>query len=197
MPRDEDLAALNALAALGIHDADAMPFDVPWTDAPVGELGRNSLQFHWGLRAAWKPESWQLPLMVKGGEVIVGVQGIFATNFAVTRQVGTGSWIGKAYQGRGIGREMRAAILHLAFAGLGAKRATSGAFENNAASIAVSRALGYRENGDDIKAPRGEPMRQIRFLLPREVWERNRRQDIEIQGLEPCLPMFGLDQPNA
>jgi RimJ/RimL family protein N-acetyltransferase len=82
--------------------------------------------------------------------------------------------------------------LHLAFAGLGAARATSGAFENNAASLAVSRALGYVENGDDIGAPRGKPMRQIRLLLTRADWEKNRRADIRIHGLEPCLPMFGL-----
>jgi RimJ/RimL family protein N-acetyltransferase len=87
---------------------------------------------------------------------------------------------------------MRAAILHLAFAGLRAERATSGAFENNAPSLGVSRALGYVENGDDIGAPRGMPVRQIRLLLTRAAWEKNRRHDIRIHGLEPCLPMFGL-----
>jgi RimJ/RimL family protein N-acetyltransferase len=92
---------------------------------------------------------------------------------------------------------MRAAILHLAFAGLGATRATSGAFENNAASLAVSRALGYVDNGDDIGAPRGTPMRQIRLLLIREIWEKNRRDNIQIHGLEPCLPMFGVDKTSA
>jgi RimJ/RimL family protein N-acetyltransferase len=116
-----------------------------------------------------------------------------ASDFAVKRQVGTGSWVGQAYQGHGIGKEMRAAILHLAFAGLGAQRAMSGAFENNVASLAVSRALGYVQNGDDIGAPRGTPMRQIRLLLTRETWEKNRRPDIQIHGLEPCLTMFGIE----
>jgi RimJ/RimL family protein N-acetyltransferase len=92
---------------------------------------------------------------------------------------------------------MRAAILHLAFAGLGAQRAISAAFEHNAASLAVSRALGYVENGDDIGAPRGKPMRQIRLLLTREAWENNRRRDIQIHGLEPCLRMFGLDRKDG
>jgi RimJ/RimL family protein N-acetyltransferase len=110
----------------------------------------------------------------------------------VTRQVGTGSWLGESYQGRGIGKEMRAAILHLAFAGLGAMRATSSAFEDNPASLAVSRALGYVENGDDIVARRGRPVRHIRLVLHRQVWERSRRRDIQIHGLEACLPMFGL-----
>jgi len=43
-----------------------------------------------------------------------------------------------AHQGQGIGREMREAILHLAFAGLGAQEALSGAFEDNVSSLATS-----------------------------------------------------------
>ena len=191
-PADSDLDALNELANQGIHDPDVMPFDTPWTDDPPDIRPQKSLQFHWGTRASWKPTSWHLTMMVKEAGAVVGVQAMIAADFAVKRQVGTGSWIGKAYQGLGIGKEMRAAILHLAFAGLGAKRATSAAFENNGASLAVSRALGYVENGDDIGAPRGKPLRQIRFLLTRQAWEARHRSDIQIHGLEPCLPMFGL-----
>jgi RimJ/RimL family protein N-acetyltransferase len=196
-PTDADLGALNALANQGIHDPGVMPFDTPWTDDPPEIRPRNSLQFYWGARANWKPTNWHLTMMVKQEDAVVGVQGMLATDFAVKRQVGTGSWVGQGYQGRGIGKEMRAAILHLAFAGLGAERATSAAFENNAASLAVSRALGYVENGDDISAPRGTPIRQLRLLLTRAAWEMNRRHDIEIHGLEPCLPMFGADKKTA
>jgi RimJ/RimL family protein N-acetyltransferase len=193
-PRDEDLSALSSVASEGIHDPALMPFDIPWTDAPAEDLPRNSLQYWWGLRASWKPSSWHLAMAVRQGPTVVGVQSLFATDFGITGQVATGSWLGRSYQGRGIGKEMRAAILHLAFAGLGAERAISGAFEDNAASIAVSTALGYSENGDDIKAPRGTPRRQIRFLLQRTAWERRRRADIHIHGLEPCLPMFGISK---
>jgi RimJ/RimL family protein N-acetyltransferase len=196
-PREIDLSTLNDLANQGIHDPDVMPFDTPWTDEPPEIRAQHSLQFYWGARANWKPSNWHLTMMVKEGDTIVGIQGMLATDFAVKRQVGTGSWLGKAHQGRGIGKEMRAAILHLAFAGLGAERATSGAFENNAASLAVSRALGYVENGDDIGAPRGKPVRQIRLLLTRAAWEQNRRHDIQIHGFEPCLPMFGIEKKSA
>jgi RimJ/RimL family protein N-acetyltransferase len=195
-PTDDDLAVLNDLAGRGIHDPAVMPFDTPWTDEPAEIRPQHSLQFYWGTRANWKPTNWHLTMMVKEGDAVVGIQGMIATEFAIKGQVGTGSWVGQGYQGRGIGKEMRAAILHLAFAGLGAERATSGAFENNAASLAVSRALGYVENGDDIGAPRGTPMRQIRLLLTREMWEKNRRRDIQIHGLEPCLPMFGIAKKN-
>jgi RimJ/RimL family protein N-acetyltransferase len=195
-PDDSDLDLLNELASQGIHDPDVMPFDVPWTDEPPTLRPQHSLQFYWGLRASWKPTAWHLTMMIKDRGAVVGAQGMFATDFAIKRQVGTGSWVGKSYQRQGIGKEMRAAILHLAFAGLGAERATSAAFENNAASIGVSRALGYVENGDDIGAPRGKPMRQIRWLLTRQAWEQRRRGDIELHGLEPCLPMFGVETPS-
>lgn len=192
-PADADLATLNSLAGQGIHDPDVMPFDVPWTDDAPEIRPQNSLKFWWGARANWQPTRWHLVMMVRDGNAVVGVQAMFAIDFAIRRQLGTGSWVGRAYQGRGIGKEMRAAILYLGFAGLGAARATSAAFENNPASLTVSRALGYVENGDDISAPRGKPVRQIRLLLTRETWERQRRDDIEIHGLEPCLPMFGVD----
>jgi RimJ/RimL family protein N-acetyltransferase len=191
-PADADLDRLNAVASRGIHDPAAMPFAIPWTDDPPEIRPRNSLQFWWRLRASWQPTKWMLTLMAKEGDNVVGVQDLLADDFAVTRSVATGSWLGQSYQGRGLGKEMRAAILHLAFAGLGAVRATSGAFEDNPASLAVSRALGYVENGDDIMARRGRPVRHIRLVLHRQVWEQSRRQDIQIHGLEACLPMFGL-----
>jgi RimJ/RimL family protein N-acetyltransferase len=196
-PTDDDLDALNAVAAQGIHDPDVMPFEIPWTDDPPDVRPRNSLQFWWAMRANWKPTRWVLNLVVREGKTIVGVQDLLGAEFAVTRQVATGSWLGAAYQGRGVGKEMRAAVLHLAFAGLGAERATSAAFEDNAASLKVSRALGYVENGDEIKVTRGQPRRAIRCILEREVWQKNRRDDIQIHGLEPCLPMFGLEQTSS
>ena len=69
-------------------------------------------------------------------------------NFASLRSVETGSWLGRAFQGQGLGKEMRQAILHLAFEGLGAEEAHSGAFHDNAPSLATSRSVGYAENGE-------------------------------------------------
>ena len=191
-PADPDLEQLNALADAGIHDPAVMPFAIPWTDDPPAVRRRQSLQFWWSLRAAWKPEAWTLTLVVSEQDHVVGVQDVVGRDFRVTRTVMTGSWLGKRFQGRGIGKEMRAAALHLAFAGLGAQRATSGAFDDNAASLGVSRALGYVENGDAIDVRRGKPARHVNLLLDRATWERNRRNDIRIEGLEPCLPMFGI-----
>jgi RimJ/RimL family protein N-acetyltransferase len=191
-PTDDDLDLINAVANAGIHDPRTMPFEIPWTDDPPDTRPRNTLQYLWGLRASWKPTDWALPLVVREEDTVVGIQELRAKDFAITGQVSSGSWLGQVYQGHGIGKEMRAAVLHLAFEGLGAKRATSGAFDDNPASLAVSRRLGYMENGHDIGVRRGQPARQVRLLLERTDWERTRRDDITIQGLAACRPMFGL-----
>jgi RimJ/RimL family protein N-acetyltransferase len=191
-PSDDDLVALARVAAAGVHDPALMPFFIPWTDQASPDLERGVLQWGWRGRAEWKPENWRVGLAVSREGEVIGVQAIAAENFAVTRAVSTGSWLGRAHQGRGIGREMRAAVLHLAFAGLGADVARSGAFEDNSASIAVSRHLGYRENGDDVHVRRGRAAREIRFKLTRDMWEATERTPVEVEGLEPCLEFFGV-----
>ncbi len=93
---------------------------------------------------------------------------------------------------RGIWAEMRAAVLHLAFAGLGAREATSDAFTDNNASNRVSRALGYEPNGTSWDTRRGEVAQIECWRLTRDVWERARRDDIELAGVRECLPALGL-----
>ena len=195
-PDDDDLTALAALGAKGVHPPEMMPFTIPWTDVPSPERERNTLKHFWGERAALSPEGWSLPMVtVRDGEV-VGMQALSSQgDYRVTKAVGTGSWLGMAHQGQGIGKETRAAILHLAFDGLSADVALSGAYTDNPASIAVSRALGYEDNGIYFGSRRGKPARQHMFRLMREDWEQRRRDDIVIEGLAPCLPLLGLADP--
>jgi RimJ/RimL family protein N-acetyltransferase len=121
---------------------------------------------------------------------VVGVQDINAEHFGTVRSVHTGSWLGRAHHGRGLGKEMRAAILHLAFEGLGALEAHSGAFFDNAPSLATSQSLGYKSNGETL-APRRDGADRLRNVrLDRATWLRRRRDDIEIVGLDGCLDMF-------
>jgi RimJ/RimL family protein N-acetyltransferase len=190
---DNDLDELASLAALGVHDPEVQPFAFPWTDVSPADRARGTLQHHWSLRAAWKPEKWTLGLVVVHEDAVVGAQGMSATEFAVLREVGTGSWLGQAYQGQGIGTEMRAAVLHLAFAGLGARYATSGAFTDNPASQGVSRKLGYVDDGVELHVRRGQAATVRRLRLDRETWQAVRTVPVEIIGLEPCLAMFGLN----
>ena len=191
-PTDDDLVELIDLAGRGVHPPDYMPFSIPWTSAPSPEREFESLKFYWRSRALWQPTDWSLTLLASCRGTIVGTQGIAAKAFPTTRSVGTGSWLGMEHQGKGIGKEMRQAVLHLAFDGLGALEARSGAWHDNAASIGVSRAVGYAENGETLVARLGEPTRQLGFRMSRANWESRRRDDIEIEGLERCLPMFGL-----
>jgi RimJ/RimL family protein N-acetyltransferase len=193
MPTDSDLDEVASLAAAGVHDPDVQPFAFPWTDAPPADRARGTLQFHWSKRAAWKPENWTLDLVVVHKGAVVGIQGMVATDFAVLREVRTGSWLGQRHQGEGIGTEMRAAVLHLAFAGLGAQYATSSAFTDNLSSQAVSRKLGYADDGIERRVSRGRSATMRRLRLDRETWDATHTVPVTLVGLEPCLAMFGLD----
>lgn len=201
LPDEADLVALAALAEEGVHDPVVQPFAVAWTDVAPAERARSVLQHHWSCLGAWTPAEWQLNLVVVRDGVVIGAQGIGATDFAVLREVRTGSWLGRRYQGAGSGTMMRAAALGLAFDGLDAQYAISDAFTDNLASLAVSRKLGYREDGITRQVSRGRPAELRRLRLDRTAWHARRAAGdalagpVQIDGLEPCLPLFGLGWP--
>jgi RimJ/RimL family protein N-acetyltransferase len=185
------LDELAAVAADGVHAPDAMPFTVPWTDEPPADRARATFQHVLGTVAAWRPEKWTLSLAVLHDGKVVGRQDLMAAGFAVTREADTGSWLGLAHQGQGIGTEMRAAVLHLAFAGLGAASATSAAMTDNPRSLGVSRRLGYRPDGLTVASVRGRACTLQRLRLDRATWEAHRTVPVEVTGLEPCRALFG------
>jgi RimJ/RimL family protein N-acetyltransferase len=193
LPTDDDLVELMALARAGIHPPDEMPFGVAWSTLPSPAFERGFMQHNWGLRGSWSPGHWALNLMVAFDGVPIGFQSIGAEDFAIHRTVSTGSWLGREFQGRGFGKEMRAAVLGFAFDGLGARVATSSALLDNAASNAVSRALGYEENGFGSLAPEGVARVTQNFRMTVEAWRSRPRPPIAIEGLDPCLAMFGVD----
>ncbi len=195
-PTDDDLLALVELADRGVHDPATMPFAIPWTDWEPDVRHRSTMQWWWRNRAEWQAEDWLLGLAVyevgpEGGRTVVGAQDVASTDFARSGTVVTGSWLGRAHQGQGLGKEMRSAVLHLAFAGLGAQRAETEAWHDNAASIGVTRSLGYRPNGDRLALRRDAYDRHLRFALERADWEQRRRDDIVIEGLDACRELFG------
>ncbi|MFH8407991.1 GNAT family N-acetyltransferase [Streptomyces sp. NPDC018019] len=190
-----DLALLDELAALaadGVHDPAQMPFSVPWTDVPPEERGRSAFQHLLGTIAEWRPERWTLGLAVTRDGKPVGLQDIGAEDFGVTREAGTGSWLGLAHQNQGIGTEMRAAVLHFAFERLGAHAMTSAAMSDNARSLAVSRKLGYVPDGVQVIAVRGQARTLRRLRLDRARWEAHRTVPVEVEGwTEECRALFG------
>ncbi len=154
--RDSDMPDLLDLVLDGVHEPGAMPFLLPWTEAPRDELIPNTLRYWWTSRGALVPTDWALPFVVRMSGTVLGVQDLMAKDFAVTRTVHTGSYLGLAHQGRGIGTEMRAAVLDFAFDHLKADRADSSAFTDNPASLRVSEKLGYQFDGTRVVQRRPE-----------------------------------------
>jgi RimJ/RimL family protein N-acetyltransferase len=192
---DADVLALARLAAQGIHTPDAMPFTVPWTRGTPTEVARSILTYQWGARASFTPQSWKLELaVVRDGEVL-GTQSLTASDFLVTRTAETGSWLGLRHHGQGIGTRMRLLILHLFFEGFDGLRATTSAFDDNAPSNAVTRRLGYAENGVEILVREGEPATSRRYAMSRAAWDARPdalRPDVTILGLEGAREQLGL-----
>jgi len=196
LPREEDLPAL-ARAARDIAGPGEPRLQMPWMydDSPAME--RQLLQRHWRALAHWRPESWHLLLAVFADGEPIGVQNIWADDFARCRSVGTGSWITSSRQGRGYGTEARAAVLQLAFGHLGALEAHTEYLDGNRASERVSRKLGYTPNGQHaVYRDNTGRVAEYRLCLDRGAWEAAAWRDgITVDGLGPCAPLFGLASP--
>lgn len=187
LPTRDELHELFGLAEAGIHPHEEMPFGVAWTDHLEPE---RFLAFHEGFLETWTPESWDLNLVTFLEGRVIGTQSLHGRSFGATREVGSGSWLGQAYQGHGFGTEQRAAVLELAFVGLAARAAHSGALVHNVASQRVSEKLGYRFMYEDTLSPRGEPVQHRNYRIARKDWRSP--VPIRIESLEPCLPLFGV-----
>ena len=182
---------LARVARAGILDDDRTAFLVPWHKLPSPAFERQFLLHFWGDRAHWTPSSWSLGLAVREGGRPIGLQELSARDFGVKGVINSGSWLGRAFQGRGLGTEARAAILALAFTGLGAVAAESGYVDGNAASARVSEKLGYRANGDGYFAIEGKRRLEIKVRCTPDTWNRD-LVPVTIEGLAPCLPLFGV-----
>jgi RimJ/RimL family protein N-acetyltransferase len=185
LPTDEELDELYRVAEAGIHPPEEMPFEVPWTDNLTEESFKD---FHRACWDTWSPTAWTLNLVTFLDGAVIGTQGILAKDFADTREVSTGSWLGAAFQRRGFGTEQRAAILEFAFRSLGANVAVSGALTGNVASARVSEKLGYRMTGTNELAPRGEPVTHFNYRIEREEW--HCPIPVEIEGLDAARHLF-------
>lgn len=101
------------------------------------------------------PTEWYFNFLVFTDAGVIGSQGLQSRPDST---VFTNSLIGRRYQRQGYGTESRAAVLALAFEGLGAVRALSDAWIANHASLGVSRKLGYVDAGTELHHPRGDPV---------------------------------------
>jgi RimJ/RimL family protein N-acetyltransferase len=183
-----ELRQLYEVAAAGIHDPAFMPFEVAWTDDLEEEA---FLAYHRSRVTDAGPNEWELALVAFHDRRPIGVQSIHGRDFGATRVAATGSWLGRAWQGRGLGTELRTAALTFCFDFLGADRAKSGAIDGNEASAGVSRKLGYEHVGTSTVRPRGTPVAHADLELARARFRPAVR--VEITGFSPeLLPWFGV-----
>lgn len=188
--READLATL----------ADLLPEDVELHPGATrydadDHLSRGIIvhQSSWRAWGDWRPEAWRLPFAVTAADEFIGVQELEGTNFPVLRTVDSSSFLIPSARGRGWGKQMRRAVLALAFGPLGAQAAITSAWHDNHASLGVSRALGYQPNGEslDLRGDRADVMVHLR--LRRADWLAADHADgITVTGFEPCRPLFGL-----
>lgn len=191
-PTDADIAALADLAEAGIYEPGETRWMTEWSDLPDRERARSVVQFQWRCRATVSAEEWWLPFVVVVDGLVVGAQDAHGVAFPALRQAVTGSWLGRAHRSQGIGAEARAAVVHLLFEGLGALRCISQANAANERSLGVSAKVGYRPNGRMVAERAGERVDTVEVVLDRPEWERRRRPDIVVEGLDACLPLLGL-----
>lgn len=192
---DELLERVAPLVWAGKADDDPPPYDDPfWAYEPDPDRRVEQwLRGVWRGRGTVSPERWRLHFVVIVDGEPVGMQDLIGDGFDTFGTVETFSWLSSDARRRGIGTEMRTAILHLAFAGLGADEAHSEANADNQGSNGVSARLGYEPNGTAWATCVGRPVLGQRWRLRREVWAADRRDDIELHGVDACRVALGLD----
>jgi RimJ/RimL family protein N-acetyltransferase len=188
---EADLAPIAGLLPDDVElDPAAQTYDAG--DARTGR-GIVTHQSYWQAFGNWRPGAWRLPFVVRAAGEIVGVQELEGNDFPALRTVDTASFLVPAARGRGYGKQMRGAVLALAFGPLQAQAAITSAWHDNHASLGVSRALGYRPNGESLQArgDRADVMQHMRLL--RADWlASGLAGQVRISGLEGCWPLFGL-----
>ena len=194
--RDDDLPGLAAAAVAGIHEPGRSPFPAAWAEVPAAQLPADLARYQWTLRAATRPDSWRIAFAIVEDGTVIGCQDLLADEFAVRRTVSSGSWLTRSAQGRGLGREMRAAALLLAFDHLGAEVAESSALAWNTASIRVSTGLGYELNGTQrTVGADGAAVDETRFRVTPDTFRRPEWQ-LEVSGLDAARALL-IAEPAA
>jgi len=189
--READLPELAALQPGDYaHDPHAELFDGL-------DLGQNRrrlcYQDYWRSLGTWSPSSWCLNLAVEIDGALAGMQSLEAERFPVLRTVDSGSWLIPAARRQGHGVAMRIAVLGLAFDHLAALAAVTSAETGNAASLGVSRRIGYQPNGVSLNDSGHGLIELTHLRLTAQAWQRSGLgREVTVTGLTPCRPWFGL-----
>ena len=152
-------------------------------------------QEYWRSYGTWTTQAWRFHLAVRRDGELLGLQELEGNEFPTLRTVDTSSWLVESARGAGIGKAIRRAALALAFDHLCAQAAITSAWHDNHASLGVSRALGYQPNGVSRMEREGGRGVDVltHLMLKRDDWLASGfGDDVEIEGFEPCRPLFGL-----
>jgi len=168
LPTPDDVEQLCAVARSGIHGADFMPFETPWSTLPSPQFEATFHEDAAIRQASLGREGWVAGFAVVANGQPVGMQTIDAGRPTLPPR--TRSWLGQAYQGRGYGTEMRAAVLHFAFASLRLDAMRTACADGNVASRRVNEKFGYEEIGKVWRSPAGIPRVSVEFRLEREQY---------------------------
>lgn len=138
--RDTDIAAIDGVTPEEIYGAEIPQHAFGWLfDGDPYAAAR----MRWEHRARMTPEEWSLDFVVCMDEEIIGVVDMRGSEFAVHKEVSTGSWIYHRHQGKGLGTLVRHAVAGFCFGELGAQALSTGWVQDNHASERVSMKLGY------------------------------------------------------
>ena len=187
-------ADLGALADVLPDDAEQEPAATTYVGLDHARNRRVVVhQDYWRARGGWRPESWALGFGVYHGGALVGYQGLEGDDFPTLRTVDSSSFLAAPARGRGLGKQMRAAVLTLAFGPLGAEYAITSAWSDNHASLGVSRALGYVDNGVTVHRRGNGVGDMVHLRLDREQWKASGwAEQMTVTGAADCLAFFGL-----
>jgi RimJ/RimL family protein N-acetyltransferase len=188
---EDDLPTLADLTPADLEqDPAATRYEI---DDPHVRRGIVVFQGYWKGYGTWRPEAWRLNFTVRSGGEIVGTQELEGNDFPMLRVVDSSSFLATDVRGRGWGKQMRTAVLALAFGPLSAEAAITSAWHDNHASLGVSRAVGYQANGESYLQREGGADVLVHLMLKRDAWLASGLADgVEISGFEPCRPLFGL-----
>jgi RimJ/RimL family protein N-acetyltransferase len=182
-----------AAAARHIRRPEEPQFQKAWMYDPSPVMERELFRRYWKNLAEFTPEKWRLSLIAYLNNQPVGMQDLWAEGFLTNRTVITGSWLTLDHQSKGLGTEMRAGALKLAFAVLGATEAKTDFIEGNNKSEAISKKLGYIREKVGESERDGQKVAKYYMTLTREAWEKQHPEDYIVSGVENCLELFGLN----
>jgi RimJ/RimL family protein N-acetyltransferase len=187
-------ADLGPLAALLPEDLEQDPSLTSYEGLdPARGRGVAVHQEYWRARGRWRPESWELSFGVFRDGELIGQQGLEGDDFPALRTVDSSSYLAVGARGLGLGKQMRAAVLALAFGALGARFAITSAWSDNHASLGVSRALGYADNGVTVQRRGDVAGEMVHLRLSRERWVASPWVErVSVSAIDGCLPFFGV-----